>query len=447
MENLDGTIVTTSAPQIAADLHVSVPAIGLVITGYLVTLAVLIPLSGWMVSRFGTRRIFMSAIVVFTIASLLCSTSVNLHELVAMRVLQGVGGAMMVPVGRLAVLGRAAKADIMRLVSFIVWPGLVAPVIAPLAGGIITTYAGWRWLFVINIPLGVIAFVAAHRLVPAIERVPAPPLDWLGVLLTCAGLGGITYAASLASTAAPRWGAVAVIGAASVIAIVATVLHLQKARHPLIDLRTLRIATFRSSIGAGALFYLAISAVPFLLPLLFEDAFGWTPIKAGAVVLFLFVGNIGIKPVVGFLINRFGFRTVLIATTSGLSATMIALGLLTRDTPVIVIVVISMLSGSFRSIGATSYNTLIFSDVPANRMTHANSLAATANQLAIGLGVAVATLSLRVGVSADVILPGPVTTASRYTVAFIILSMLPLLAAVGALRLHADAGSAVRNRT
>jgi MFS family permease len=158
MEMLDGTIVSTAAPRIGAALHVPAAAIGLVITAYLVTLAVLIPLSGWMVSRFGTRKVFLTAIVIFTVASLLCATSSSLGELVAWRIVQGAGGAMMVPVGRLAVLGTTAKSDLMRMISYIVWPALIAPVIAPLAGGFITTYASWHWLFLINLPLGVIAF-------------------------------------------------------------------------------------------------------------------------------------------------------------------------------------------------------------------------------------------------------------------------------------------------
>jgi len=446
MEILDGTIVTTSAPQIAASLKVSIPASGLVVTAYLVTLAVFIPLSGWLVTRFGTRRIFLSAIAVFTLASLLCATSVGLGELVALRVLQGIGGAMMVPVGRLAVLGGAAKADIMRLVSYIVWPALVAPVIAPLAGGIITTYAGWRWLFVINIPLGAAAFVAALRLVPDTPTGDAPRLDWLGVLLTCTGLGGLTYAASMAASPAPPWRLVVLLAAASLAALVTTVWHLRRTPHPLIDLSTLRISTFRTSVGTGALFYLAIASVPFLLPLQFETAFGWSPIKAGAVVLCLFAGNIGIKPVVSALVNRFGFRALLTATDSALAASMACLGLFTRSTPLLLIAAVAVLSGVFRSIGGTSYNTLIFSDVPASQMAHANGLAATVQQLSLGLGVALASVAIRIGAATGSVLPGPSRVSDQYTIAFLIMTVMPMLAAAGALRLHADAGDAVRNR-
>ena len=204
MEMLDGTIVTTAAPRIGAALHAPATEIGLVVTAYLLTLAVLIPLSGWLTRRLGNRVVFLTAIALFTAASIGCAASGSLGELVAFRVLQGAGGAMMVPVGRMMVLSKADKGDILRLTSYVVWPGLIAPVIAPLAGGLITTYASWHWIFLINAPLGVVAFALAWRLVPGgrDEAVP-PPLDWTGMLLTGVGLGGLTYAAHLVSLPAP----------------------------------------------------------------------------------------------------------------------------------------------------------------------------------------------------------------------------------------------------
>ena len=207
MEMLDGTIVTTAAPQIGRSLGAPPAAIGLVVTAYLLTLAVLIPLSGWLTRRLGNRVVFLTAIALFTLASIGCAASVNLGMLVGMRVLQGAGGAMMVPVGRTMVISRAAKEDLLRVTSYVVWPGLLAPVIAPLAGGLITTYASWHWMFLINVPLGVIAFCAAWRLVTdgpdsAASGAP-PPLDWAGVVLTCLGLGGLTYGAHLVALPAP----------------------------------------------------------------------------------------------------------------------------------------------------------------------------------------------------------------------------------------------------
>src|ERR1700722_5103754 len=251
MEILDGTIVSTAAPRIGAALHVPAASIGLVVTAYLITLAMLIPLSGWMVSRYGTRRVFLTAIVVFTTASLLCSTSTSIGELVAWRVLQGVGGAMMVPVGRLAVLGTTAKSDLMRMISYIVWPALIAPVIAPLAGGLITTYASWHWLFLINVPLGAIAFAVAIRLIPSLPQAKPPRLDWAGVVLTGLALGRLTYAASLLAQPAPPWVTVAAVAVPATGLLILALRHLLRVPDPLVDLRTLRIPTFRLAIPAG----------------------------------------------------------------------------------------------------------------------------------------------------------------------------------------------------
>jgi EmrB/QacA subfamily drug resistance transporter len=444
MENLDGTIVTTAAPRIGADLHVAPTAVGLVITAYLITLAVLIPLSGWLVARFGTRTLFLSAIVLFTFASLMCATSVSLGELVAMRVLQGAGGAMMVPVGRLALLSKTAKPDIMRMISYIVWPGLAAPVIAPLIGGVIVTYASWRWLFLINLPLGVIAFTAAVRLIPSTPRGPASRLDWRGVLLTCSGLGALTYTAALASDPSAPWAPVAILGTVSAVILVITVWHLLRAPAPLIDLRTLHVRSLRISMTGGSVFRVTFGAVPFLLPLLFQNIFGWSPIKSGAVVLFVFIGNIAIKPATTGMLNRFGFRRVLIWTTTGLTATVVATGLVTRATPLIVIMAVALLSGVARSVGATAYVTLGFSDIPESLMAHANSLSATAQQLSAGFGIAAATLALRAGTPlADALSRHP-TRATGYTIAFMLLAALSLISIAGAARLHPDAGSAVR---
>jgi MFS family permease len=400
MEIFDGTIVSTAAPRIGVALHVPATAIGLVIVAYLVTLAVLIPLSGWMVSRFGTRKVFLTAIVIFTVASLLCATSV--------------------------------------------WPALIAPVIAPLAGGFITTYASWHWLFLINLPLGVIAFAVAVRLVPSLPLGRLPRLDWAGVLLTCLGLGGLTYAASLLAQATPSWATIVAVGLPAAGLLAAAVRHLLRAPEPLIDLHTLRIPTFGVAVTSGALSYMAIGAVPFLLPLLFENVFGWSAVKSGAIVLFVFVGNIGIKPATSYLLNRFGFRTMLLAACFTLAASVVAAGLVTVQIPVLVIIVIAMISGVARSVAGTSYNTLNFCDVPETQMPHANSLAATTQQLSLGLGVAAATIAVRLGGPIGRIVPGGATSKTAYTVAFVLIALLPLGAALGVARLPRDAGSAAR---
>lgn len=446
MENLDGTIVTTAAPRIGRALGVASTSVGLVIAAYLVTLAVLIPLSGWMAERFGARPVFMAAIAVFTLSSLLCALSSSFAELVAFRVLQGAGGAMMVPVGRLVVLARTAKADMLRVVALLVWPALLAPVIAPLAGGVITTYANWRWLFLVNVPLGVLALGAAWRLVASPRTPTPPPLDLPGVLLTCAGLGAATYMSYLLSRPTVAWSPVIVCAVAAVVLLAAAVVHLLRARHPVVNLRTLRVPTFRAALGSGTAFWTAITAVPFVLTLLFQNRFGWSPVKSGAVVLFVFVGNVGIKPATTPLLRRFGFRPVLIAATAGAAATLVGAALFTAATPLAIIGAVELLNGVGRSVSLTCYSTIAFSDTPPEQIRDANTLQATAQQLAVGLGVPLGAIALRAGQPLGRLLPGSDTAGSAYTIAFLILAVIALAATWGAVRMHPDAGASVTRR-
>jgi EmrB/QacA subfamily drug resistance transporter len=446
MEILDGTIVTTAAPQIGSSLNVPATAISLVITSYLVTLAVLIPLSGWIGARFGARPVFLVAIVVFTAASAACAASTSLPELVAFRVLQGFGGAMMVPVGRLVVLAKTPKQELMRVIGFLVWPALVAPVFAPLAGGVITTYASWHWIFLINVPLGALAFFVALRL---IESPPTPPparLDRLGVLLTCGGLAALTFDADLLARDRPQWLLVAACAVAAAVLLAAAIRHLLVAEDPLVNLRTLRIATFGASIGGSAVFWMAVGAVPFLLPLLFQEVFDWSPVKSGAVVLFVFLGNVGIKPATTYLYGRFGFRAILLSATTGLAATLVACAFLTAATPLALIALVALLSGVARSVGLTGYSTLAFSDVPDEHLRDANTLQATNQQLASGLGVAAGAVLLRAGGPIGDLLPGSADEATAYAVAFVLLALISLLATVAALRLPPGAGDEIRVR-
>ncbi len=443
MENLDGTIVTTAAPRIGRALGVPSTSVGLVIAAYLVTLAVLIPLSGWLAERYGARPVFLSAIGVFTLASAACAASSTFAELVLCRVLQGAGGAMMVPVGRFIVLARTDKRDVLRVISLLVWPALIAPVIAPLAGGVIITYATWPWLFLINVPLGVVAFAIAGRLVRS-PATPAPaPLDRAGVILACGGLGAATWTAYLLSLGRIPWAQVAAWAIVATVVLFAAVRHLRRARHPLVNLQTLRVPTFRVSLGSGSLFWSAIMAVPFLLTLMFQNAFGWSPVKSGALVLCVFVGNIAIKPATTPLLRRFGFRPILVTATAGAAATMVAAGLLHASTPLVLIALVALLNGVGRSVSLTGYSTIAFSDTPPEQIRDANTLQATAQQLSVGLGVPLGAIALRAGGPLASILPGNPTA---YAVGFVLLALIALVATGAALRLHPDAGAAVTRR-
>lgn len=436
MENLDGTILTTAAPSIGLSFGVPSFEVGVSITAYLLTVAVLIPLSGWIAGRFGTKQVFLAAIVVFTLASVLCALSGTLAELTASRVLQGVGGALMVPVGRLAVLNRTSKRDLVRTIALLTWPALIAPVLAPLAGGLLVTYASWHWIFLVNVPLGVAAFVVALRILPSEARAVTAPLDWSGAILTALALAALVGLGS--SLASQGTDPVVLLGliAATVVLSALSIRHLHRARHPLLQMRMLGIETFRQSHGLGLVFRITISALPFLLPLLFQNAFGYSPVVAGALVLFVFVGNVAIKPFTTPLLRWFGFRTVLVAATSAAAASMVLCAFITVDTPVVVVALLLTFSGVARSVGFTAYNTIAFADIDTTSMSAANTLSSTLQQVAIGLGVALGAIALRVGQ----LFGGE----GAFPFSFLVMAALTLLAVVSAWRLSPGAGQNIR---
>ena len=439
MENLDGTIVTTAAPSLAKAFAVPVAAVSSVITAYLVTLAVLIPVSSWMTRRFGARRIFLTAIVVFTLASLGCALSGGLPMLVAMRVVQGIGGAMMVPVGRVAVYTGAAKQDLIRLVAFITWPALLAPVIAPLLGGLLATYASWRWIFLINVPLGVIAFVVASRLINDTDHARPGRLDVVGVLLTAAGFGGLAYAAHLIAESPGVIGYVAVVVALGLTA--TSVWHLRRTRDPLLNLSVLKIRTLRFFVSVGSWYWIVVGAIPFLTPLLFQQGLGWSPVRSGAVVLMIFVGNIAIKPTTTGMLNRFGFRPTLLTAAVILVLTTAGIGLVSGSTPLVIIGGLLLVSGMARSVGLTVFNTIGVSDLEPEDVPDANAMMATSQQLCIAFGVAFATVALRVGSSLTLPALGPL---ADFRFAYGLLAVVGLVAVLGAARLDPEAGRALR---
>jgi EmrB/QacA subfamily drug resistance transporter len=421
-----------------------VPAVsvGVTITAYLLTLAVLIPLSGWVTERFGPRRVFLAAIATFTLASLWCAASTSLVELTAARVVQGVGGAMMVPVGRLVVLRATDRRDLVRAVALLTWPALAAPVIAPLVGGLLTTYASWHWIFLLNVPLGVVAFVAAWRLVTEGATATPPRLDLLGLVLLCGGIGALVSAASLLSDGGTDAVAVVLPAVAGAVLVAAATWHFLRAPEPLLGLEALRIETFRLSHLGGSAFRLAVNAMPFVLPLLFQEAFGWSPVLSGAIVLFLFVGNIAIKPATTPLLRRYGFRPVLLAATACQALSMVLSALLDPGTPLVLAVALLLFSGAARSVGFTVYNTIAFADVSPGGMTHANTLASTLQQLAGGFGIAVGAIAIRIGV----LLPasGGPHGVLPYRFAFLVLAALTAASVVEAFLLSRGAGESIR---
>lgn len=429
MEILDATIIAPAIPLIAASFGVEAIDVNVAISAYLVTVAVLIPASGWLADRFGTRRVFIGAIAVFTLASVGCAVSASLPMLVLMRILQGVGGAMMVPVGRLAVLRQSGKADLVRAIALLTWPALTAPVLAPVLGGAIATLGSWRWIFAVNIPIGVIGIVLALKLVRGEPQPTTRSLDWPGLLALGSGIAAALIALENIRVSGTDWGLVTGCGVAAVLLLAGAVWRLLTAAAPLVQLRVLRVHTLRITVVAGSLYRLVITAVPFLLPLQFQLEFGWTPLAAGAIVAALFAGNLTIKPATTPLMRRFGIRTVLLVNGLASVACFGLLALLQPGLPVAVMTVILYLSGALRSIGFTAYNSLAFSDVDGEELTHANTLNASVQELAAGLGVAVAALLL--------------SQLTSYPVTYLVLGALLALTLVATVRLPRRAGAHV----
>ena len=429
MEILDATVIAPAAPHIAADFGVPAVNVNVAITAYVLTLAVLIPISGWLTDRFGARHIFMTALVVFTVASVGCALATSLPMLVGTRVLQGVGGAMMVPVGRLVVIRTTAKTELVRAIAYLTWPALLAPLVAPALGGFLSTYASWRWIFVINVPLGLAALPLAHRLVPPVRADKPSPLDWRGFLLTAAGMAALVIGLEVA-------GVVLVLAAA---AIAAAIIYLLRTRRPLLDLRIVGVRTYRVTALGGSIFRAVITAIPFLLPLFFQLGFGWTAAQAGLVVIALFAGNVGIKPATTPLMRRFGIRTVMLGSVIASAVCLVAMALLRDTTPLPVLLGLLLLSGIFRSTGFTTYNTITFVDVPPERMTSANTLMSTVQEVGSGLGVAAGALLVR--------LSEPLTGGDGgYRVAFVALAVLLAAPAVEAITLPRTAGNVLTGR-
>jgi MFS family permease len=433
MEILDAMMITPAIPLIAESLGVRAVDVNVVISAYLVTVAVLIPVSGWLADRFGVRPVFCVAIVVFTVASVGCAASGSLPLLVAARVLQGIGGALMVPVGRLAVLRRAEKSDLVRVIALLTWPALTAPVIAVALGGAIVTVGSWRWIFLINIPIGIAGWLLARRLVHGGPAPSSPPLDWRGLLLFGSGIACalLTVENVRLGGSGRHWAPVTAAAAAALLGW--SVLHLARCPAPLVQLRVLRIRTLRITVSAGSLYRGVVVAVPFLLPLQLQLDFGWTPLAAGLMVAALFAGNLAIKPATTPLMRRFGIRRVLLVNgVASVGGFLLLAAAVHPGIPAAVLALVLVVSGVLRSIGFTTYNSLAFADVHGDELTHANTLNASLSELASGLGIAVAAVVLSV--------------VGSYALTYVVLAALMAATLIETLRLPRDAGAHVSER-
>ncbi len=395
MEQLDGTVIATALPQMAQSFGVAPVDLNIGMSAYLLTVAVFIPASGWMTDRFGARPVFASAIVTFTMASVLCAASPTLLTFTAARVLQGIGGAMMVPVGRLIVLRNTEKQHFVRMIAYLTWPALAAPVLGPPLGGFIATYSSWQWIFLLNVPLGLAGLALALILIPNAKGERNGAFDWTGFALTGFASFSLMYSLEAIGRSTVNWFVTAPLMAVGIAAGLAAVRHALRAAHPLLDLGAFKVPSFAVTVGAGMLFRIAISAAPFLLPLMFQVGFGLSPLESGLLVLAVFAGNIGMKPATNFVLGRFGFRRTLVWNGWLGIATVFACGLITAGTPVAITVAVLFMNGLTRSMEFTTINSLSFSDLDQARMSGANTLFSMLQQVGNAMGVAGAAIMLR----------------------------------------------------
>ncbi len=394
MENMDATVIATALPTIASDFGESPLRLNLAITAYLLSLGIFIPLSGWMADRFGARTVFTAAIVVFTIGSLGCASVQSLPELVLARIVQGMGGAMMVPVGRLVVLRTIPKSELVSAMAYLTVPALIGPVIGPPLGGFIVTYASWRWIFAINVPIGVLGLLLSLRFIPNVREPRDGPLDAVGFAIASLGLAATMFGFENVGRGVLPNALIAALVGAGLVLLGLYARHARTARQPILDLRLLRVRTFRATVVGGFVFRMGIGALPFLTPLMLQLGFGLNPFASGMITFAGAAGALLMKLTAAPILRRFGFRRVLIGNTILCAGFMASYASFGPTTPHLVILATLLVGGFFRSLQFTSLNTLAYADIGEPAMSQATTLSSVAQQLSLTFGVGLGALLL-----------------------------------------------------
>jgi EmrB/QacA subfamily drug resistance transporter len=441
MESLDTTILNTAVPAISAALKVVPLSMKSVLASYTLSLAVFIPISGWMADRFGTRRVFASAIGLFTLGSLLCGLSTNIHLLVACRILQGCGGAMMVPVGRLTLVRTFAKSELLRAMSFVAIPALVAPMLGPIAGGLIVGYLHWRVIFFLNIPIGLIGLLMVYLHLPD-YREQTHPLDVVGLILFGSGVALLSYVLEIFGDHMMGMGEITWLLVISLILLAGYGIHAKRTEFPLLQLSLLRIRTFRAAVSGGFFTRLGIGGVPFLLPLLYQVGLGFTPIQSGLLIMPQAMAAMCMKVVMRPLLARLGYRGVLVSNTVILGILLFLFAAIGLHTPVWCIVLLAFCYGAFTSLQYTCMNTLVYSDITEEETSSASSIASTGQQMSISFGVAVAGLATAFFIP-DRARANPAQMVHGTHLAFLFLGALTILSTIVFRGLRRDDGSNV----
>ncbi len=393
MESLDTTILNTAVPTIAAALQVAPLSMKAVLSSYTLSLAVFIPISGWMADRFGTRRVFASAIGLFTLGSLLCGLSSSIHVLVACRVVQGCGGAMMVPVGRLTMVRTFAKSELIRAMSFVAIPGLVGPMLGPVIGGLIVGYFHWRVIFFVNIPIGLLGLLLVYQHMPDYRDANSKPLDWSGLVLFGSGVGLLSYVLEVFGEHTLNTLQVLALLGVSAVLLAGYGMHASKAEFPLLHLTLFRIRTFRASVNGSFITRLGIGGIPFLFPLLYQVGLGFSPVQSGLLLMPQALAAMSLKLTMPVILARVGYRGVLVSNTIVLGIMIMLFATIGEHTPVWLIVIQVFAFGFFTSLQYTSMNTLVYSDVEPAETSNASTIASTMQQLSISFGIASASLA------------------------------------------------------
>jgi EmrB/QacA subfamily drug resistance transporter len=444
MQMLDATIITTALPAMADSLGSDPIRLNLAITTYLLSLAIFIPASGWAADRFGARTVFASAIALFTVSSVLCGAAQSLPELVAARILQGAGAALMVPVGRLLVLKTVAKSDLVQAMNTLSMPAMLGPVLGPPVGGLIVTYASWRWIFLMNLPMGLIGIALVLAFIPNIREEARRPLDWPGFLLAALAMAGCVFGfESIGRGLLPDWAVLGLLLAGG-LGTLLLIRHSRRASAPLVDLGLLRLPTFAAGTIGGGLFRMTIGASPFLLALLLQIVFGLSPLASGLITFTSALAAFVMRMTVHHLLRAFGFRRVLLVNGVVTVLFLCSYALFQSSTPHAVIIAVLISGGFFRSVHFSSLASLSFADVPKPAMSRANSFLQMSQQLAQSLGVGLAALTLHVSLAWN----GRAQLAqSDVATAFIIVAAISLLQLLFYWRLPHTAGSELSGRS
>src|SRR5471030_2118313 len=437
MENLDSTVIATSLPAIAADIGTSPLALKLAVTSYLLSLAVFIPMSGWTADRFGTRTVFRAAIAVFVAGSIGCALSGSLTDFVIARIVQGMGGAMMTPVGRMVLVRSISKRDLVNAMAWVTTPALIGPVLGPPVGGFITTYASCHWIFITNVPIGLVGIVLATRYIEDVRAEQHERFDIVGMVLAGLGIAGVAFGLSVLGLNFLPWSVVAALVVGGMCFIAAYLVHARRTANPALDLTLFRLPTFFASVTGGFIFRLGLGALPFLLPLMLQVGFGMTPFESGMVTFSTALGAMGMKWATATILRRFGFRTILV-TNALISAAFLAVCAgFTQTTPVAVMVVLLLVGGFFSSLQFTSINTIAYADVEPRRVRRATALVSVAQQLAVSTGVALGALVVELTVRFKG--NGPLQ-ANGFPPAFLAVAAISALSVFIFVRLSPDAG-------